>query len=266
MSWDSDALRTPATAYAQTLAASIFGQIRFQMAITDKARKTLWGRSGNRCSICQIELVHDKQENINLNVGEECHIVSSRPSGPRHRTLDNYDIFENLILLCRNHHTTIDQNVIKYTENEVLKIKATHEKWVKETLDNKINEDIPAFLTRVTTGKELVDIIKDVYGYKFDNDEVSTTEEAEKIGNFLEVLKDWGDNSELLDATDFAKISLDLKRDIDELEKMGFFVFGQRTREKVEHRAIWDIAVIRVIRKDNPIIIKIDLQNASRQQ
>lgn len=236
---------------------------KFTMAITDKVRKTLWGRSGNRCSICRTELVQDKQDSINLNVGEECHVVSSRPAGPRHRVMDNYDIYENLVLLCRNHHTTIDQNVLKYTESEVQKIKNVHERWVKETLDGKIDGEVPEFLRRVTSGKELVDIINSVHGYSFDHDEVSTTEEAEKLGNFLETLKEWGDNSELLDATDFAKISLDLKRDLNELEKMGFFVFGQRTKEKVEYGMIWDIAVIRVVRKDNPIIIKIDLQDAT---
>ena len=55
------------------------------MAITNKTRKLLWGRSGNRCAFCKIELVAEKDHNnVNLNLGEECHIISSKIKGPRH--------------------------------------------------------------------------------------------------------------------------------------------------------------------------------------
>lgn len=231
------------------------------MAITDKTRKLLWGRSGNRCAICRIELVHDKENNINLNVGEECHVVSSRALGPRHRQLEHYDTYENLLLLCRNHHTEIDQNVIKYPEKELERIKALHEQWIKETIDKNLgreNDGPPEFLVRLTSGKQVVDIINSVYGYRFDHDELRTNDEAEKVGNFLDVLKEWGDCADLMDSTDFAKLGIDLQADINELEQMGFFVFGFKTKEKTAY-GMWDIATIRVTRHDNPTIIKIDL-------
>ena len=48
------------------------------MAINDKTRKVLWGRSGNRCAICRRELVLDATTVDDVSVvGEECHIVSA---------------------------------------------------------------------------------------------------------------------------------------------------------------------------------------------
>jgi hypothetical protein len=41
------------------------------MAISDKTRKSLWAKSGNRCSICKIELFSEKDADV-FNIGEEC--------------------------------------------------------------------------------------------------------------------------------------------------------------------------------------------------
>lgn len=90
------------------------------MPITDKNRKTLWARSGNRCAMCRTELVAEKNEDErNLNIGDECHIISKRPTGPRHNSNygKDYDDYDNLILLCKNHHKTIDELWETYTVN-----------------------------------------------------------------------------------------------------------------------------------------------------
>ena len=56
------------------------------MPITDKTRKILWGRSGNRCAICKNELVIDATgQDAESVVAEECHIISPRQNGPRSR-------------------------------------------------------------------------------------------------------------------------------------------------------------------------------------
>lgn len=52
------------------------------MCITDKTRKTLWVKSGNRCLLCRIELVQETDGvTENLIIGEECHIVSGKAKG-----------------------------------------------------------------------------------------------------------------------------------------------------------------------------------------
>lgn len=109
------------------------------MAIATKTRKILWGRSGNRCAICQTELVLEKDPfSRNLNIGEECHIISKKEKGPRHQNIPDfdYDDSENLLLLCCNHHTMIDEQVEKYPIGALHQIKSEHEDWVKVNLDN----------------------------------------------------------------------------------------------------------------------------------
>lgn len=116
------------------------------MGITVKTRKILWGRSGNRCAICKEELVLEKDPfNRTLNLGEECHIISEQTNGPRHEGISdfNYDSTDNLILLCCNHHTMIDEQIEKFPTPELKKIKSEHEKWVSSNLDGQYEEIKP---------------------------------------------------------------------------------------------------------------------------
>lgn len=88
------------------------------MAISSKTRKTLWARSGNSCAMCRTKLIAERNEhNRNLNVGDECHIISEQLTGPRHTSKydKGYDNYDNLILLCKNHHKTVDELKETYT-------------------------------------------------------------------------------------------------------------------------------------------------------
>lgn len=70
----------------------------------------LWGRSGNRCAICQKELVIDATETDDDSIiGDECHIVARSTDGPRGASpLKERNKYNNLILLCKIHHKQID--------------------------------------------------------------------------------------------------------------------------------------------------------------
>ena len=76
----------------------------------DKDIKILWGRSGNRCAICKIELTPDGDE---YTLGEMAHIVARSSDGPRGSVEisdGEIDDYSNLILLCPTHHAEIDKN------------------------------------------------------------------------------------------------------------------------------------------------------------
>jgi hypothetical protein len=109
------------------------------LAISEKTRKTLWARSGNRCALCKTELVLDKDsiDNLHLNLGEECHIISQKPNGPRHKLIKsfNYDNPDNLLLLCCNDHKTVDEQTLKFPIEKLREIKTIHELWVKNNLE-----------------------------------------------------------------------------------------------------------------------------------
>ena len=90
-----------------------------EMPISDKTRKILWGRSGNKCAICRHSLVVDATGTDDESViGDECHIVSGKSLGPRHDPqfpADRLNEPENLILLCRVHHKMVDDQYETYS-------------------------------------------------------------------------------------------------------------------------------------------------------
>lgn len=241
------------------------------MGITDKTRKTLWARSGNRCAMCRAELVAERNEHDkNLNIGDECHIISGRPTGPRHNPdyKDDFDDYANLILLCKNHHREADELWETYTEGILKTIKSNHEKWVRSALDDanlKAKSEKPTFLKRINTGKEIVDIINSVEAYQFDHDEFRSKEEADFVAVFLQNLQDWGEASSFGDYEIGRQIELgfSLNDELRQLENLGFFLFGERRRSRMTNASkddlgTWNIAVLLAIHKDNPAIIEMD--------
>ena len=234
------------------------------MAISDKTRKSLWAKSANRCSICKTKLFSEKENSNEFNIGEECHIISGRRNGPRHKpNIGTYDSFDNLILLCRNHHKEIDELTKTYTEELLRYIKLNHEKWVQETLDNAINTENkikPKFLTRITSGKELLNIVS--YGYRTDYDEVDNENDADFIGGVLQDLVDYGDLSGMVETCDKVKMGFQLNDLLKNLEEKGYYLFGERNIERVkfgkgesDNRSI---ATLIIKKKDSPEIVKTD--------
>lgn len=229
------------------------------MAISNKTRKMLWAKSGNRCSICQIELFSNEDGKENLNIGEECHIISSQKDGPRHKAgLLDYDNYANLILLCCNHHKEIDELTVTYTEEVIRYFKQNHENWVNTTLNSSIKdkkETQPRFISRITSGKELLNVISDSHAYETDYDEVETEEEADFIGGIFQNLVDYGDLCGMAEAYERVKMGLGLSEMLKQLEEKGYFLFAEKNIKKDN----WAVATILIRKKDNPEIIKLGL-------
>lgn len=112
------------------------------VGISDKDRKILWGRSGNRCALCRRVLVAERTSaDGEAVVGDEAHIAARAPGGPRYGECspDVVDSYENLILLCRVDHKRVDDQPRYYTTARLRQAKAEHEKWVEHALG-----DVPA--------------------------------------------------------------------------------------------------------------------------
>jgi len=110
------------------------------MSISLKTHKMLWSLAAGRCAFpgCRRELSMDaSQADDESLIGEACHIVAQSPSGPRGHsplTPEQRDHYDNLILLCRNHHKRVDDQENTYTVQRLLQMKAAHEKWVRVSL------------------------------------------------------------------------------------------------------------------------------------
>jgi hypothetical protein len=215
-----------------------------------------------------MELVQKTEDvGTNLILGEECHVISSKNNGPR-ANLDyagDYDLYDNLMLLCANDHKRVDELTDVYTVEKLKLFKQLHEEWVRTTLER----DVIAFtndklniksLPKLTTGKQVVDIINGAHMFDFNNDELKTKEEAEEIGGFFDLLKETGDVLDDMSHVDVAKFGLDINETINKIQGMGFSIFGLRRKMRVfnhkkEDVGLFDGASLVIVRSDNPSIV-----------
>jgi hypothetical protein len=95
---------------------------------TPKTKMRLYALSGNQCAFpdCGITFVSPEDE---TNISNICHIEAAEEGGERYNPNSNDEerrSFENLILLCPNHHKVTD-DVLTYTVEVLREMKRTHE-------------------------------------------------------------------------------------------------------------------------------------------
>jgi hypothetical protein len=132
------------------------------MGFQPKDLKILWGKAAGRCSMpeCKKQLVSDASDAVPskaIMFGENCHIVAEKPDGPRGKSTlkaTDRDRYPNLILLCANHHTIIDQDPTSWPIELLHQVKSDHEIWVETKLavaeDNEIIRYYSEMINRAT--------------------------------------------------------------------------------------------------------------------
>jgi hypothetical protein len=118
------------------------------MPLSTRILKILWGKAGATCSFpnCRRQLIANaSQLDGEVVLGETAHIVAQTLDGPRGRhsppggEIDGYD---NLILLCGEHHALIDGQPETYSVVGLVQMKKDHEHWVNTRLsaDNRYQQ------------------------------------------------------------------------------------------------------------------------------
>lgn len=218
------------------------------MAITEKTRKILWARSGNRCAICRHRLVIDETKvDSESIVGDECHIHSGKPLGPRHNTsIDaaKIDDYSNLLILCRIHHKMIDDQPEHYTAEKLRDLKASHESWVERKFDERstlpqirirrIKKEEEQLLKEVDTGPELINLLLKCSALSHSYPADIKENEVELVGGFIQQVKDYMDISSVLEPLDQMRSSMDLNRELIVIKSNGFFVFAGLETQRCE--------------------------------
>ncbi|UDM62943.1 HNH endonuclease [Pseudoalteromonas piscicida] len=102
------------------------------MSISNPEIKKLYGLAAGRCSICRKSVFKE-----DIHIGEMAHIIARNPNGARgnEELFGNKNSYDNLILLCPNHHTEVDNKPSTYTVDVLHSIKAEHEKNVASHFD-----------------------------------------------------------------------------------------------------------------------------------
>lgn len=218
------------------------------MPIGERTRKALWARSGNRCAICrQILIVDGTADDRESVVGEECHIVSGSPRGPRfdpQYSSGQVDDISNLLLLCGTHHKMVDDQFETYSVDVLRTIRANHEEWVESRLKTdaasrpvrlrRLRENIPVHLLLMRSGRRVIAMASSCYGmYPGYPDDLSG-DEVELVGGFLQKLKDYMDLSSDLEPVDEVHASVDLDNELEALARRGFLVFTAVEEQIIE--------------------------------
>ncbi len=127
------------------------------MAIPLKEQRLVLQKSGNRCAFvdCRKLLTADASTSDRPAVlGEIAHIVAERPLGPRGAspmgTIER-NRYENLILLCNQHHQVVDSQPETYTAERLRAMKEEHEAWVERILSRPPHGETTAPPTRTET-------------------------------------------------------------------------------------------------------------------
>jgi hypothetical protein len=100
----------------------------------EKVVKILFAKSNNQCAFpeCKSKIITVD----NSIIGDICHIKAKNKKGKRYdknQSKEERESYDNLILLCKNHHKEIDDNPKKYTVAVLKEYKSQHE-------DNSITE------------------------------------------------------------------------------------------------------------------------------
>jgi len=112
------------------------------MAITDKTRKILWGRSGNAVPYVKANWswMHYRRRRICCWGRMSHHLISSlRPRYDDSFPQEKIDTYQNLILLCRVHHKMVDDQDESFTVNILRQMKANHELLVSHRLADALS-------------------------------------------------------------------------------------------------------------------------------
>ena len=98
-------------------------------SIPERTIKALFGKSRNMCAFpgCGRMMIDEKTDTV---LGEIAHIEGVRKTAARHnpnRPKETLNDFDNLILLCHDHHKIIDNKKNGYTVAQVQRMKQKHE-------------------------------------------------------------------------------------------------------------------------------------------
>ena len=237
------------------------------MSFSSEIKQQAMVACGRRCCVCH------KFCGNNMEV----HHIKARADG-------GSDTFENAIPLCFDCHAEVRQydskhpKGIRFTEQELIQHR---NRWYSQIeaginkknvcpsdsiTDNSIKitrqegyRDI--MLSRVTTGRELINYIQGVSAMEYNHDDLFTREEAVAVSNFVQQVSEIIDWDYLVEPSDYIMQGFELNTVIKSLENAGFWVFCAREKRRISggetEPADFPTLLLQIRRKDSPEIFAI---------
>jgi hypothetical protein len=123
-----------------------------RLSVPDKVKAQLWVAAGGRCEFkcCNRRLDRNLITKQKLFAGEHAHIIGESVHGPRGDAGLSKKLAQdasNLMLVCRECHSTIDRLADDYPVNLLLEMKKVHEDRIQRLYDIKeAKESVPVVL------------------------------------------------------------------------------------------------------------------------
>ena len=195
--------------------------------VGDVARKQLWGRSGSRCAICNVELT--RLDGHDVIVGDEAHIRSKRVGGPRHEPMhtEPLDSYANLILLCKAHHKLVDDNAEVFPAEDLVQLKHRHETRVARLLGRVDRSPwvVEPDLHWIVNGTDFAEVVIGAQAYMTSHVH-PRDDQAGLIASVLENGIEWGEIADDLGPRGAMDAAMSLQADLESLLEHGLMLIG----------------------------------------
>lgn len=109
--------------------------------LSESDRRFIIGRSGGCCNKCRVQVFIENEFSERARIGDDAHIWAYSEDGPRgnaHGAPENRNERKNIILLCKNCHSEIDQQTKKYPPDVLTEMRNKHYEWVELCLSGSI--------------------------------------------------------------------------------------------------------------------------------
>lgn len=105
--------------------------------VSAATRRFIIGRSGGCCAKCRMQVFCQNEFGERARLGDDAHIWAYSSEGPRGRDADapaDRNASSNLLLLCKNCHTEVDKQPIKFPPAVLCIMREEHHAWVDACL------------------------------------------------------------------------------------------------------------------------------------
>lgn len=122
-------------------------------SVTEANKIILIGKSAGRCEFrgCNKSVIQEDLTQSQKNLSNFAHIIAERPNGPRGDEVLSDKLkndVSNLMVLCRDHHKLIDDDVETYTVDVLKEMKKEYEEYIEKLL--KIKQDAKFLAVKYT--------------------------------------------------------------------------------------------------------------------
>jgi hypothetical protein len=157
------------------------------------------GPLGGFCPRCEQPLIEPASAtDREALVGQECHIVSAAPNGPRHGPAppNGYDALDNLVRLCGSYHDIVDGQPDTFPVEALRRLKADHQRRILATCPRRRPpaRDLDSAAAECaargrSVRSQVIELISGTEDFIFDHDQPGSVTDAEVIASLAQDLE-----------------------------------------------------------------------------